>query len=156
VITKQSAFLPDYGIPNMQCELTSKPLGCQPPRGVYFWLPLLICLVLLFSASGWAGGLPETWNSPRSPEISDRDKEPYVAVAAVTDLSLAPTGETLGLLPLFSAPVDPETPDVELVVLKDRKRFLDPIVRLVALPPAATLPRGGSIPIYLAHKSLLC
>jgi hypothetical protein len=52
--------------------------------------------------------------------------------------------------------VDPETPDLELVVLKAKKRFLDPIVHLAAPPSAATHPRGGSIPLYLAHRSLLC
>ena len=82
--------------------------------------------------------------------------EPSVTLTGVAHLSQAPAGESLGLQPLFSAPVDPETPDVELVVLKDKKHFLGPTVHLVALPLAITLPRGGSVPLYLAHRSLLC
>jgi hypothetical protein len=106
--------------------------------------------------SVWSGGLSEFWNALALPGMTGCHEEASVTVTGIAHLSQAPAGESLGLRPLFSAPVDPETPDIELVVLKDKKHFLGPTVHLAALPSAVTLPRGGSIPLYLAHRSLLC
>jgi hypothetical protein len=156
VIANQGVALSSNGTATMQHGSTMIPLRCQLPRRFGGWLPLLICLVLMIPGSIWAGGLPESWDGLGLPGTSSRSWETCVTTTSVADLSLATAGDMLGLQPLFSSAVDPETPDVKLTVLKAKKRFLDPIVHLAAPLSTVTFRRGGSIPLYLAHRSLLC
>jgi hypothetical protein len=128
------------------------------PKSAGTWLPLLIGLIFLSLGSAGAWSFPASFEDLGLPGNSGLDTAQADIETVIADLTLITTdlGETLDVQPLYSSPVDPETPDLELVMLKANKRCHRPLVPPALMSKASTLLRGGCVPLYLTHQSLLC
>jgi len=124
----------------------------------WVWLPVLAFLVVLISNTASGCDCQESiagscWHANQCLVgcLEGRGESADVAYL-ITDTANAAGGGRL----FFSSPAETETPDVE-PVMSGSSKFSAPATRhAVTMPKASIIIEGISVPLYLAHQSLLC